>query len=427
MFIAMVASMALAPSAPVAAQMPVTKVVVAEAKTLEAPCTMPVVGTVEPVRRSRVSSEIAGLVSEMPGREGDLVAKGGVVCKLNDDTLTLRLAEEEAELAALKSRHEELLAGTRKEELVRLKAFLDEAMARHERWKFEMERIERLYADRDSNDREYFDTKAEFLAAKRREIAAQAAYNLGVEGPRKETIAEAAHAVAEQQAVVDRAASDLGKTVIRAPFTGYIVDRLTEVGEWIRMGDPVAEMVDLSSVLVRVDVPESALPHLVSHRGPVRVWIDALQRSFSGRIKHILRQADPYARTFPVKIEVDNSDGMIAGGMFARATVPSGPKESVIAVPKDAVVERDGIVYVAMLGRGREGGTTGVLAPVTLGADVGDWIAITSNNVEPGAGVITRGTERILPFPTPVEVVDELGTPVATPGGENAAVKSEGT
>ncbi len=418
---------ALVLSAPVAAQMPVTRVVVAKAKTVDAPYTMRVVGTVEPARRSRVSSEIDGLVTEMPGREGDLIAGGKVVCKLNDDTLTLRLAEEKAELAALQARHEELLAGTRKEELVRLKAFLDEAMARHERWKFEMERIERLYADRDSNDREFFDTRADFLAAKRREIAAQAAYNLGVEGPRKESIAEAAHAVAEQQAVVDRVASDLRKTVIRAPFTGYVVNRLTEVGEWISMGDAVAEMVDLSSVLVRVDVPESALLHVVSHRGPVRVWIDALQRSFTGRIKHIVRQADPYARTFPVKIEVDNSDGLIAGGMFARATVPSGPKESVVAVPKDAVVERDGVLYVAMLRQGRHGGTVGMLSPVTVGADVGDWIAITSNNVEPGAGVITRGTERILPFPTPVEVVDELGTPVATPGGEDSAVKIEGT
>jgi hypothetical protein len=67
-----------------------------------------------------------------------------------------------------------------------------------------------------------------------------------------------------------------------------------------------------------------------------------------------------------------------------------------------------------MLRQGREGGTVGVLSPVTVGADVGDWIAITSNNVDPGAGVITRGTEWILPFPTPVEVVDELGVKIKT-------------
>lgn len=407
------------------AQMPVFKVVAVEARTVEAPSTITVVGTVEPLRRSKVSSEIDGLVHEMPGREGDLVEDGGVICKLNDDTLKLHLAEEEAELAALQARHEELLAGTRKEELARLKALFDEAVAWYERWTFEMDRIKRLYAGRDSNEREYFDTKAEFVAAERRKIATEAAYKLGVEGPRKQVIAQAAHAVARQKAVVGRAASDLDKAVIRAPFAGHIVERLTEVGEWISVGDPVVDIVDLSFVLVRANVPESALPYLVVG-DPVHVKLDALQRSFEGRIKHIMRQADPIARTFPIKIEVPNSKGLIAGGMFARATVPSGPSASVVAVPKDAVVERDGGTYVAMLIRQHKGGMSGILAPVTVGADVGDWIVVTSGNVRPGTQVITRGTERILPFPTPVEVVDELGTPVATPNGEALSPGKDG-
>ncbi len=408
----------LCPSLRGLAQMPVTKVVVLEAELVEAYRTITLVGTVEPLRRSRVSSEIAGLVDEMPGREGDLIKHGGTVCKLNDDTLRFRLAEEEAELATLLDRHEELLAGTRKEELIRLKALLDEAVARHERWKFEMQRIEKLYAGRESNDKEYHDTKAEFLAAQRRETGAQAAYNLGVEGPRKEVIAQAAHAVAEQRAVVARAASDRSKTVLRAPFAGYIVERLVEVGEWIPVGGAVVEMVDLASVLVRVDVPESALHYLVVG-APIRVRIDALKRSLTGRIKHIMRQADQNARTFPVKIEVDNDEGLIAGGMFARATLPAGPTARVVAVPKDGIVERDKIAYVAKLIPGSQGGMAGILSPVTVGAEVigphGEpYIAITSNNVQPGTQVITRGTERMLPFPTPVEVVDELGVKVKT-------------
>ncbi len=381
---------------------------------MEAPSTITVVGTVEPVRRSRVGSEIPGIVREVPAREGDLIQKGGLLCKLVDDILSLRLAEREAKLAALKDRHQELLAGTREQELIRLQALRDEAVARYERWKFEMARIESLYAGRDSNDREYQDTKAEFLAAERRKIATEAAYQLGVEGPRAETIAEAAHAVAEQKAVVDRAAIELHRTAIDAPFAGYVVDRLVEVGEWISSGDAVVDMVDLSSVLVRVDAPESALSYLtVGH--PVQVRIDALGRSFDGRIRHVMRQADPEARTFPVKIEVDNSEGLIAAGMFARAAIPAGPNEQVVAVPKDALVERDGLTYVAMLVPGQQGGLNGILQPVTIGADVGDWIAVTSDNVRLGTQVITRGTERMLPFPMPIEVVDELGTPVAMP------------
>ncbi len=398
------------------AQMPVARVVLSEARIVEASPTITLVGTVEPVRRSRVSAELAGLIVDMPVREGDRVTAGKMICTLNDDTLSLRLAGEKAQLGALRSRHEELLAGTRKGELVRLEARFDEASAEFDRSKFEMQRIERLYADRDSNDKEYQDARADFLASERRKIAAEAEFKLGVEGPRKETIAQAAHDVARQQAVVDRLASDVRKTVIRTPFAGHIVARLVEVGEWISEGDPVVEIVDLSSVLVRVNVPEHVLPHLrIGHS--VRVMIDALERTLSGRIKHIMRQADRNARTFPVQIELDNTEETLAGGMFARATVPAGPTADVLAVPSDAVVEREGIAYVGVVMPGHQGGHAGVLLPVTLGMNVGDWVTITSDNLSPGTRVIIRGTERILPFPTPVEIVDDRGTPVAMPDG----------
>ena len=52
---------------------------------------------------------------------------------------------------------------------------------------------------------------------------------------------------------------------------------------------------------------------------------------------------------------------------------------------------------------------------MTLGGDIGDWIAITSGNIEPGTKVVTHGAERIHPFPTAVLIVDETGTPIASP------------
>jgi multidrug efflux pump subunit AcrA (membrane-fusion protein) len=393
---------------------------------LEAPATITLVGTVDPVRRSQVGSEIAGIVAEMLVRQGDYVPAGGVICKLNDDTLRLQLDEAKARLSALKARHEELLAGTRKEELVRLKALADEAAADYERWTFEMRRVEKLYEDSDSNAKELYDTRADYLRAERRKIAVQAAYDLGVEGPRKEVIAGAAYEVSAQQAVVDRIESDLRKTAIRAPFAGHIVERSVEEGEWIAVGGQAVEMVDLATVLVRVDAPESAMPHLAIEMA-ARVSVDALKRSFEGKIKHLIRQADLKARTFPVEIEVDNRDGLLAAGMFARTTVPAGPKVGVVAVPKDAIVEREGIRYVAIVVPGQQGGMAGILTGVTTGADVKDWIAITSGNIQPGMRVITRGNENMLPFPTPIQIVDEKGVPVAMPDGATSQQHREGT
>lgn len=395
---------------PSRAQMMPTKVVMGKAEMREAATTITLVATIDAFQRSKVGSEIAGLVIEMPARQGDLVEAGDIICKLDDEAASLLVAEAKARLDGLKSRHEELLSGSRPQELVRLKAILDEAIANFDRWKFEMDRIQKLFDNNTSNPKEYADTLADFLQAERRKIASDAAYKLGVEGPRKEAIAQAAYDVAAQNAVVKRLESGLRKMSIRAPFTGYVVERTVEVGEWVSTGGQVVELIDLSSVLVRVDLPESALPFL-KIGAPVRVMVDALGRSFEGKVRHIIPQAGLRARTFPVEIEVSNADRVLAGGMFARATVPAGPQQRVVAVPKDAIVERGGITYIATLAAGPNG-MTGVLKPVTVGADVGNWIAITSGGVEPGLEVIVRGNESIMPFPTPVLVVDERGTPI---------------
>ena len=410
----------IAITASVRAQPEPIKVVVAEARMVKAASSITLVGTVNPVRRSRVASEIAGIVENMPVRQGDHVAEGEVLCELNRDALTHRLNEAKARLNALGARHEELVAGTRREELTRLKALFDEASAEYDRWKLEMDRIDQLYSDRDSNEKEYYDTKADFVTAERRKAAAQADYDLGLEGPRKEVIARAAYEVAEQQAVVDRLQSDLDKTIIRAPFDGYVATRSVEIGEWVPVGGQIVEMIDLSTVLVLVNVPEAAFPFLtVGHAA--RVQVDALRHSFDGRVKHLLRQADPRARTFPIEVELENRERVLAGGMFARVTVTGGAEGSIVAVPKDAIVERGGVANVAMVMPGREGGMLATLMGVTVGVDAGDWITITSGNVQTGMRVVTRGNEHILPFPTPVLLVDDKGNPVPMTGG-NALV-----
>ncbi|MCC7292841.1 MAG: efflux RND transporter periplasmic adaptor subunit [Phycisphaerales bacterium] len=391
--------------------MPVPKVVAAEAEMREAPSTVSLVGTLEPLRRSRVGSEVGGLIVEMPVRQGDPVAAGQPLCRLNPDIVSLRLKEGAARLAALTAVHQELLAGTREEELRRLNALLLEAEARVARWKFEKDRVEKLYSGSEAGSvREVYDAAAEHDMALQRRNAAAAAHDEAVKGPRAETIARAAQDVAEQRAVVDRLQRELEKMTIKAPFAGTIVARRVEVGEWLSEGGQVVEVVDLESVLVRVDAPESAV-------GQVRVgdastvFVDALKRGFDGKVRHVIPQVNEQARTFPVEIEVPNGEGALAAGMFARVTMLCGAPKQVVCVPKDAVLMRDGVNYVALVAPGEQGALMGIPLAVTTGASVEDRIAITSDNLAAGTKVIVRGNERVF-MPMPVEVVDANGTPV---------------
>ncbi len=399
-----------------------TRVVVAETQVRDMPATATLVGSVDAVRRSRVGAEVGGIVVEMPVRQGDAVTAGDLICRLDDELVRFQLDEARARLGSLKAVHEELVTGTRPEVLARLEAIVAEAEARRQRWAYEVERVRRLYSDKEAgSQKEVYDAEAELASAVHLKAAAEANYEEAKNGPRREEIARAAYDVAEQESVVQRLERELRKTRILAPFDGYVVRRAVEVGEWVASGDEVVEIADLSTVLVRVYVPEFALAYCTEGT-EAGVRIDALQRTYAGHIKHRIPLADATARTFPVEIEVDNADRHLAAGMFARATVPSGPDTKSVAVPRDAVTDRQGTSYIALVMPG-ERGLTAMPTPVAIGADAGGWVAIKSDNVPPGAQVVIRGNERIM-FPEPVALVDELGRPIEK---GNEGVKEQGS
>ncbi|MCB9865928.1 MAG: efflux RND transporter periplasmic adaptor subunit [Phycisphaerales bacterium] len=401
------------------AQFGPARVVTAQAQMRHLPATVTLVGTVEPARRTTLGAEVSGLVLAMPARQGDFVKAGDVICRLNDDLAQRALAREEARLEARKARLAELENGTRAETIARLKAEVDAATGVANRWMFELKRIQALHGEHEANEREYQDAIAEHQSAISRRDAAQAEYDEAVAGPRPEVIAQARFEVAEQEAEVARLTTEIEKTYIRAPFSGFVSNRLVEVGTWLGAGDAVVELVDLETVLVRVNVPESAIAFATAGSASA-VRIDALHDSFDGAIRHVIPQADEAARTFPVEIELPNPEHALKAGMFARATVPSGPSTEQLAVPKDALIDARGQIQVAMIMPGAQG-KMAMPTFVTIGADADEWVAITSGNIPPGTEVATYGNEQLV-YPQPVQVVETRAEVDAPPAPAQAAV-----
>jgi membrane fusion protein (multidrug efflux system) len=213
---------------------------------------------------------------------------------------------------------------------------------------------------------------------------------------------------------------------VRAPFTGSVVRLICEVGEWIPQGGEVVELVDLETVLVQVDVPESAIGNIKVGL-PVQVYFDALKERLEGRVRHIIAQADPAARTFPVEVEFANADHRLLAGMFGRATIPLGQSEPQVCVPKDAVVDRQGQAYVVAVMETPQG-VMGMPMPVTLGGSLDRWVAITSGNIGPGMDIAVRGNEIIVvPMSVMVMPAEQLtGLPSTTQPAQSQAHMAPG-
>ncbi len=329
--------------------MPPSPVVVSkvEEHKIQKPVTL--VGTVEPRHRSLVASEIAGLVEEFPVEEGDFIKQGEVLAKFITDRLQIQLREARAQKK--------------------------EAQARYKLARSDLLRFKELEKKGVVSISQLQDTQAE-------------------EGAWSER-------VSQLKANIEKYEYDLKRAKIVAPFTGYITKEHTEVGQWIEEGGSVVEMVDLEQVHVTVQVPEY-------HIGQIKVGdtasttFDALpQLTEEGKTISIVPQADKEARTFPVKVEIENKDHVIKAGMLARVSFLLGEPTSTKLVSKDAIVEQNNLNFVYVV-------NDGTVRPVqvTTGVAYRDLIEVIGP-IEAGELVVVRGNERLRPG-QPIRVVDTL-------------------
>lgn len=214
----------------------------------------------------------------------------------------------------------------------------------------------------------------------------------------------------------DRLRQDFENCVIRAPYSGYTGELLTNIGEWVNPGDPIFEMVELSLIKIKVDLPERYFGHL-SIGSAVNVAVSGMESTvLYGRVSGIAPNASPETHTFPVIVEVINEKGRLGGGMLVRTTLSLDDQFSSLAVSKDAIIRQgmNTMVYTIVDGKASP-------VPVELTSTDGKMVAVKSETLVEGMEVVVRGNERIYPG-SPVRVG---GVPPGAPGQGNPDQKSE--
>lgn len=305
------------------------------------------VGTVEANLYTKVGAEVAGAVSRFDLREGDRVGKGQVLARLRRTDVEIALKEARANLE-----EKQALFARAEQDHRRFRALFDEGAV----------------------------SAAELDRAKATADAARA---------QKESAEEAV------QKIVD----ELRRTTVIAPFSGYIVKKHVEVGQWVEEGGEVADLVDIDTVYVLIPVNERDIGK-IRKGGTATVTVDTYPgRTFEGRIAYIVPQADVSSRNFPVKIRVDNArQHLLKAGMFARVSIRYGEARRGLFIPKDAVViqGKDEVVFVLDTTRVQE-------RRVETGQALEELVEVVKGELKPGQEVVVVGNE-ILRDGAPVEV-----------------------
>ena len=366
------------------------------------------IGSVLPSRRTVVGSGVDGRVRQVFVNEGEEVRKGDPVARLRSKTLEIELAAARAQLDVREQELAELEHGSLPQEIVQAKARLLDARAVMEYSRSRYKRMKSLFESGTVSQDELDEAISAWLAAEQGHLGAQAAYDLAVQGPRPEKIAQARALVRSQQEAIRRLQDLLGKHTIRAPFDGYVVKKHTEIGAWIRRGDPVVDVVELDPVEIEISVPETHIPYLeVGTVQPVQVEaldgkiFEQLEQPLQGRVVRIVPQADLRSRTFPIKLRVDNprqgNGHLLKAGMLARVLLAVGKPHSALLVPKDALVlgGRTPLVFIVKTDAETKQATAHPVE-VEIGVADGPLIQVTGR-LQEGDSVVVEGNERLRP------------------------------
>ena len=369
------------------------------------------VGAVTPSRESVVGSAVDGRVVELYVNDGDEVKLvedgdpprkvGQPIAQLLTETISIEIAAARAQCEIRRHELAELEAGSRPEEIAQAEARLAGAKAVLEYANARFGRVKALYEQGKSASQQEFDEALSARqAAEQNYLAAQAGHKLSVQGPRHEQIDQARAKLSAAREEVRRLEDRRAKYTIRARFQGFVVAKHTEVGSWISSGDPVAEIVQLDPIEVRVSVPESYIAH-VRIGAPARVRLDASPENvIVGQVSRIVPKADSRSRTFPVIVRLDNPkvDGthLFKAGMLAHVTLGVGAQAKSLLVPKDALVLDRGNAAVVLVDS-KTSPPTALVIPVQMGvaADSSIQVIDRSDRLKVGQLVVVRGNERL--------------------------------
>lgn len=343
------------------------------------------VGYLKPKDRVVVRSETSGTVEKIKFEEGERVKAGDVLVHISTNELELRksiartnydqsLSDYHVEKSLYFNQGDNTQNKSEKTHvsLKQLKLRSDLAKAEYDHAKNDYVVQKRLF-DKNMISATTYDTFRTTLDIKR--ISWQQALLELEQAKVKDQVRlkNIRNAVDISKANLKLADLELEKSKVKAPFNGIVKEKIVQMGGFIQNGSDLVEIMDISKVLVRINIPEKEMRYAAVDK-PVSIKLDAMPgEEFKGMIKTLGLEADIKCRCFPADVEIDNQEQKLLPGMMARVSMLAVSEQNQIIVPRHAVLERQygSMVFLAKDGKAHQ-------VPVETGEMIKDSVQIVS-------------------------------------------------
>ena len=198
-----------------------------------------------------------------------------------------------------------------------------------------------------------------------------------------------------QQKAIAQMQQQIGKTIVRAPFSGTIDDVITEQGTVVGPGQSqLFRLVNLGSMYIETDVPESYLTNVTVGKN-VEVNFPVLNKNLTATVRQAGNFINPANRTFKVEIGIPNKDKSVKPNLTAKLRINDYTNEKAILIPQSIISENaDGEQYVYTATAKNDSIATVSRVIITTGKTRGDDIEVLTG-LKNGTQIIEEGARSV--------------------------------
>ena len=354
-----------------AAAVPTAKVATAQRGDISHVLTL--AGQFEPYQVVDVHPKVSGYMSRINVDIGDVVHHGQTLAILEVPELKAQLQQTEFQLQQSK------------EEITQAQNGVSRAEAEHSALHAASERLKQAAAGRPGliAQQELDDAQAKDLSSEAQVDAAKSA------------LAAAQQHANAARSDNQRIAAMESYTNVTAPLDGVVIWRYADTGALIQGGTnsndqalPIVRLSQSNLLRLRVPVPEDDVKY-VQAGDQLQVRVDAIGRSFTGKIVRFTRDVNFETRTMETEVDVENKDLSIAPGMYANTMLQLASVTNAVTIPVEALVlnGKQETVYVL------DGSNHVHIRNVAVGLE-GSKLAEITSGLNPGDRVVVGGQDK---------------------------------
>ncbi|HWQ36735.1 MAG TPA: efflux RND transporter periplasmic adaptor subunit [Blastocatellia bacterium] len=360
-------------------------------------------GTIFPKQQATVSAKISAPIAQMALLKNRVVKAGEPIAILESRDLQAQRTEAAAALAEAQSSLRNIGSGTIPQATAQAEKELHDARANVENARATYERRRDLYERGGISKKDLEAAQLALTTAEDQLRLAERTVTLRASAisPSERAQAEAKVRQAEERLAALEA--QVSYATIRAPFTGVVTDQFQYRGEFAAAGAKLANIADLSEVIVKAPFADTVAAHLRIGDAAKVQPTDQPGQEFTGHVSLVSRAADPTNRSVEVWVTLDNKNGRLRANGSAQVIVTTQSVGDAVIVPTTAVTldasnAAEGKVMVV------DNKSVAHEIKVSVGIRTPDKIEITSG-LKGGETVVTEGSYA-LPDGAKVQVDD---------------------